>query len=259
MQPVLPALEVPLQKPQQNPLPRLSHTIVWVSVSPCLKCLDQRLLGQLAAYSPVKYWEYFQTADEPCALNEAIGLLHDYLSSEPAPVHLMGHGMSGIVALLYARRYPEQVASLTLLSVGALPAINWQAHYYGLRRLLPCSREMVLGHMARLMFGPEPARFARALPQLLARDLDGSLTLHSLAKRGQISAGGVDNVPLLVCNGSEDATVGGKRQADWAGCLKAGDRLWQCPQGRHFFHFHQAALVAEAIAYHWQLLKPVAV
>ncbi|MGB7251627.1 MAG: alpha/beta hydrolase [Phormidesmis sp.] len=243
--------------------------VLWLSVSPSLKCFDQRLLSQLAKVAPVRRWEYCQTPDEPCCIESVIETLHDYISHRVAleassgqrdhKLHLLGHGVSGTVALLYARRYPQHVASLSLLSVSAMPAVNWQAHYYALRQLLPCSREIVLAQMARLMFGDRPIRFAKALSQLLVRDLDSHFTLHSLANRKKISPGGAD-VPLLVCNGQTDrltspnslAHNSAQLEISWEEWLKPGDRSWLCPDGNYFFHFHHPAIVANRIADYWQ-------
>ncbi|MEL6555204.1 MAG: alpha/beta hydrolase [Cyanobacteria bacterium J06621_11] len=233
--------------------------LLWLSISPHLKCFDRRLLAQLVKTYPVRTWEYAQTADEPCCLDSVVAALHEYVSDRTAlarrsgqaeyKIHLLGHGISGVVALMYARCYPQHVASLTLLSVNAKPAVNWQAHYYALRQLLPCSREMILVQMAQMMFGHQPARFSKALAELLARDLDSSLSLHSLAHDIEISVGATD-VSLLVCNGEQDAIVQAQRATLWRQCMKPEDRIWQCPEGHHFFHFHHAELVASLITKH---------
>ncbi len=240
-----------------------SPNVLWLSVSPHLKCFDQRLLSQLAKVTSVQLWEYSQTADEPCCIDTAVASLHDYLKDRPYETHLLGHGVSGMVALLYARRYPQQVASLTLISVAALPAVNWQAHYYALRQLLPCSREMVLAHMTRLLFGEQSARFTKACTHLLAQDLDSSLTLHSLADHAKIPPG-LTAVPLLICNGEADAVARGQKQPLWNDWTTSHDserqsaderssfHLWHCPGGHHFFHFQHAATVANRIADYWQ-------
>ncbi|NJM96430.1 MAG: alpha/beta hydrolase [Phormidesmis sp. RL_2_1] len=231
--------------------------VLWLSISPSLKCFDQRLLATLTQCAPIRRWDYCQTLDEPCSLEAVVAALHEYLcqaTTPPRKVHLLGHGVSGVVALMYTRQHPENVASLTLLSVGALPAVNWQAHYYALRRLLPCSREMVLAQMTRLLFGQQPCRLTKAIAQLLSQDLDNHLTLHSLAHHTKISPGGVE-VPLLVCSGEFDAIVSFQQQQAWYDWMKPGDRLWVCPQGHHFFQFHHFEAVADAIAQHWQTLS----
>jgi|GEM_PF-2838428 len=72
----------------------------------------------------------------PTSLDAALVLLHDYLKEGDRPLHLLGHSTGGLLGLLYAHRYPERVRSLTLLSVGVHPAIDWQAHYYIQRQML---------------------------------------------------------------------------------------------------------------------------
>ncbi len=228
---------------------------LWLSVSPHLKCFDQRLLSQLVKRTIIQRWEYSQTLDEPCSIDAVVDALHDYLSQRDRQIHLIGHGVSGIVGLIYARRHPERVASLTLLSVGALPAVNWQAHYYALRQLLPCSREIILGQMTRLLFGQQSIGFTKALAQLLARDLDSNLTLHSLAHHTEVSSGGVA-VPLLVCTGAIDSIVCTQKQMLWHDWMKPTDRLWICPEGNHFFHFYHFKAVAEVISEHWHAPHP---
>ncbi len=233
--------------------------MLWLSVSPNLKCFDRRLLSRLTSTVPVRHWAYSQTVDEPCCIASVVASLHEYVSDRAAlerrsgqahyQVHLLGHGVSGIVALLYARRYPQHVASLTLLSVNPMPAINWQAHYYALRQLLPCSREIILAQMTKLLFNQQQPRFAKALSCLLAKNLDSSLTLHSLAHHATIPSGGT-NVPLLVCNGDADSIVCSQEQSLWHDYMKPGDRLWHCPEGKHFFHFDYAKETADVIKQH---------
>ena len=233
--------------------------LLWLSVSPHLKCFDRRLLSQLAKTAPVRQWEYFQTVDEPCSVDAVVALLHEYVSDRATlerqsgnphyKVHLLGHGVSGAIALLYARRYPAQVASLTLLSVNAMPAVNWQAHYYALRQRLPCSREIVLAQMSKILLGNQPPRLYKALAHLLAKDLDSSLTFHSLAHHAKLPGGGTA-VPLLVCNGEQDAIASCQKQSPWHDFMKLSDRLWQCPKGNHFFHFRHATATAKVITEH---------
>ncbi|MEM6255398.1 MAG: alpha/beta hydrolase [Cyanobacteria bacterium P01_D01_bin.156] len=230
----------------------LPHAL-WLTVSPQLKRFDQRLLCCLSKRVSVMRWEYIQTEDEPCSLDVAINLLYDYLQGHFAhthkSVHLIGHGLSGIVGWLYAQQYPEHVKSLTLLSVGANPAVNWHAHYYALRQLLPCSREVVLAQMVRILFGPRSHGITRSLVHMLAQDLDTGLALHSLLDRQSVKPARV-KVPLLVCQGGHDAVVDGATQ--WQPWLKSSDRIWTCPEGHHFFHFDQPRQVETAVLNHWR-------
>jgi surfactin synthase thioesterase subunit len=277
--------------------PKVPPNVLWLSVSPHLKGFDQRLLGQLVKTATVRRWDYCQTADEPCCTDDVIDSLHEYLSERASleksweeknweetsweaetampQVHLLGHGLSGVIGLLYARRYPQYVASLTLLSVGSLPAVNWQAYYYALRQHLPCSRERVLAQMTQLLFGEQPCRFSRALAELLTRDLDNSLTLHSLAHHTHIEPSRVE-VPLLICNGAADAIMQSQKEPCWDKWMhlrNGADQsdqadhphrspqspqsfdLWHCPQGNHFFHFHHPQSVAAKITSYWHQLS----
>lgn len=117
-----------------------SPDILWLNTSPSLQCFDRPLLRYLCRQGLVGKWEYRQSQDEPCSLDIALVLLHDYLKSQNQPVHLIGHSTAGLLGLLYARQHPERVRSLTLLAVGANPAVDWQAHYYIQRQLVECDR-----------------------------------------------------------------------------------------------------------------------
>lgn len=229
---------------------------LWLTVSPRLKRFDQRLLCRLSKRVSIARWEYIQTADEPCCLDVVINLLCEYLYKNFAQanrrVDLVGHGLSGIVGWLYAQRYPEHVRSLTLLSVGANPAVNWHAHYYALRQLLPCSREMILAQMARMLFGPRSCDMTRILVQILQQDLDSGLALHSLVDCQKIKSTKIQP-PLLVCRGGHDAVVDVSER--WQSLLKSNDRVWTCPKGYHFFHFDYSRLVETAILNHWQRVE----
>ena len=224
---------------------------LWLCANPQLQHLDQRLLQRLNQQTDVRCWSYLQTADEPCDFETAVELLHDYLQPQPQPIHLIGHSLSGVVGLLYARQYPEQVKSLTLLSVGAKPASGWHAHYYALRQLLPCSRAAVLNQMVRLLFGPQSVAKATDMAKMLAQVLDTELAPHSLGHRNVVSQGGIEP-PLLVCHGSHDVMMDANAKVLWKQWLKPGDRLWSCPEGRHFFHHEYPQRSSQIILEFWQ-------
>lgn len=224
---------------------------LWLRTNPQLKHLDQRLFKRLNQQTDVRCWNYMQTADEPCCLETAVALLHDYLQAQAQPVHLIGHSLSGVVGLLYARQHPERVKSLTLLSVGAKPASGWHAHYYALRQLLPCSRAAVLNQMVRLLFGPQSPNKTAGIAKLLAQVLDTELAPHSLGNRNVIPQGGIEP-PLLICHGSYDVIMDANATALWKQWLKPGDRLWSCPEGRHFFHHEYPQRSSQIVLEFWR-------
>jgi pimeloyl-ACP methyl ester carboxylesterase len=221
--------------------------ILSLSVSPSLRRFDQPLLSYLSKQLPVAQWEYSQTPDEPCSLEAALNLLHEYLQG-CKPLHLIGHGTGGLLGLLYARRHPEQVKSLSLLSIGVHPAIDWQAHYYVHRQLLSCSREAILVQMVHHLFGPQTA--TRRLVKVLEQDLDRSLSPHTLFRRISIPSGNVA-MPLMVCGGAEDIVVDPNQFQGWYEHFKLNDRLWLCPQAGYFFHYFHPEAVGQQLLDFW--------
>lgn len=224
-----------------------------INTSPSFQKLHGQLCAALAQVATVGCWEYQQTADEPLSLEIGVTLLHDYLKSSDRPLHLLGHGSSGCLALLYARRHPERVRSLTLLAVGAHPAVDWHAHYYARLQLLPCSRRTILRQMACGLFGHCSQPVERELVELLDRDLRTALSPHTLFRRVQVEAGGV-SVPLLACGSQDDPIVAPNALSDWQSWLKPSDAIWLCPSGRYFFHHRYPKLTARRIAEFWQTL-----
>ncbi len=223
--------------------------ILWLNTSPCFQCFDLPLLRYLSGQSSIARWEYYQSQDEASSLNVAGQLLHDYLQSHDQPMHLIGHSTGGLLGLLYTRQYPEKVKSLTLLGVGVHAAIDWQAHYYIHRQFL--SRQATLNAMVYNLFGYHEERTIKSLVSILERDLDCSLSPHSLFQRLCIPPGGVP-VPLMVCGSADDIIVESDALQGWQPWLKEGDRLWSYPQGGHFFHFFYPQQVGAKIFSFWK-------
>lgn len=232
---------------------------VWLNASPSLKLFDRPLIDQLSQSVVVERWQYRQTLDQGSSIEGAVEQLRDYLKSDP--VHLIGHGLSGIVGLQFARQYPNQVRSLTLLGVSSKPATTWQAHYYVQRQLLPCSQTQLLVQTIRSIFGkrlpaslPSESRFAAIdrLVSMFERDLEEAPALHSLFEVKSLPQGGV-NVPLLVCGSKTDPVVNLPALQDWQRWLKANDLVWICESGSHFFHYFYARLVAQEILNFWSM------
>lgn len=225
---------------------------LWLNVSSALQEFNRPLLKHLSQRISIAQWEYSQTPDEPLSLEIALGLLHDYLQHHDRPVHLIGHSTSGLLGLLYARRYPEKVRSLTLLSVGVHPAVDWQAHYYAQLERLPCSRETLLTQMVYNLFGHQSRPIIREILRILEGDLSSSLSPHTLYQRVSFFPGGV-TVPLLVCGSQDDMIIDSNLLQGWQPWLKESDRIWQCSKGRHFFHYFHSQQVGEQITNFWRL------
>ena len=243
-----------------------SAQVVSICTSQSLRRFDLPLLRSLSRQYNVAQWEYCQEPDEPVDLNMAIALLHEYLQTCQGAVHLVGHGISGLVGWLYARQYPERVRSLTLLSVGVNLNVSWHHHYYEQRQLLSCSRETMLMRTAFYLFGYRDKEMLHWLADLLKQDLDNSLVPYffnpssaDIIPKSPMSPTLID-VPMLVCGAMDDHIVdgGGNFYHKWRSQLKDSDRLWLSKQGKHFFHYTQSQSVSNQIRYFWQSLHLVA-
>jgi len=234
-------------------------TLLWVSASPSLKHFDLPLLKILNKNYAVARWEYQQSNDEASSLVEAINLLVDYLKQYDRPIHLAGHGISGVVAMYAAERVPELVKTLTLLGVAPQPGLTWHAHYYLQRLTTPCSQTRVLAQFSRELFGSSPHSI-KTLVNLLQNDLGSSPSPHSLYKIANLDSVMLQ-VPLLLCSGELDFVVSPKVAQAWTKFMKSGDRIISVPNGRHFFHYHfpdQVAIeITQFLSQKTALLIPV--
>jgi pimeloyl-ACP methyl ester carboxylesterase len=232
-----------------------SPQIVWLNTNPSFRHFDQKLLRELAQIHRVAYWEYQQELDEATTLDDVICLVDDYLQSINQPVHLIGHSTGGLIGLLYARKYPEKVKSLTLLSVGVYPASDWKAHYYIQYQLLPFGRDHILQHLARHLFPCQSKNTQAAVFKLLKRDLIESFSLHSLYQRISICPAQVP-VPLMVCGSQTDYVITHSELEEWRSFFYPGDRLRWFPEGGHFFHHFYPQQVKAEILQFWGSLEP---
>lgn len=228
-----------------------------LNVSPAFKCFNRPLLRELSQAIDVSQWEYVQSPDEPCSLDAGLVLLHDYLKQRDRPVHLIGHGISGLLGLLYARRHPERVRSLAMLSVGVYPAIDWQSHYFMQRQLLRCSRMFVLTQTVTYLFGAQCKLMTQRLVSVLEKDLMTSPSPNALGSPTYIPPEGVP-VPFMVSRGEYDTVIDPNALEQWHPWFKTHDFQWECPQGRYFFHHSHPHKVAEVIIDFWRSLEPSA-
>ncbi len=223
---------------------------LWVNTSASLQRFDQPLLQYLATSVGIARWAYRQTPDEPSDLEIPVQLLHEYLQQQDRPMHLVGHGTSGLVALLVARQFPEYVRSLTLLGVGYQASLDWIAHYYFHLKFLDCCREQIFYQLVTDLFGRQnPARHCY-FRQILEQALATSPSPHSMIQTATVPKGGV-SVPLMACRGTDDVVVDSLEIEGWREWLKESDRIYHCPHGRHFFHSTHPQLVGHQILDFW--------
>ncbi|NJO95763.1 MAG: alpha/beta fold hydrolase [Pleurocapsa sp. CRU_1_2] len=227
---------------------------IWINANPSFKYFDGRIIRYLSQQIPIAYWEYHQEIDEASSIEIGITLLHDYLKSKSQPIDLIGHGTGGLLGLLYARKYPQRVKSLTLLGVGCSPSIDWQAHYYQMRKLLPCSQDIILARMVQMMFGHQSQTNTKKLVETLKQDLYTAPTAHSLYQLDRVQPGGV-LMPMMVCGSENDGISDRSALQGWSDYLKDEDLLWLNPLGHHFFHYFFPENTGRKIIKFWQKLE----
>ncbi|MEM1393501.1 MAG: alpha/beta hydrolase [Cyanobacteria bacterium P01_H01_bin.150] len=225
---------------------------IWVSGSPSLRGLSTPLINKLAEYTNISGWEYIQSIDEPACMDTAVELLHSYLKTKDAPINLIGHGIGGTISLMLARKYPEFVKSLTLLSVAAQPAKTWHVNYYQQRDIYTLSKTEALLNTLHNVFRNKYPCCLRNLIDNFYRDLENLPLMHSLLKLENLPLEGV-SMPLMVCGGQIDMILGYPDFHAWKKYLKPEDTLWKCPQGGHFFHYFYPEIVTHQILHFWKL------
>jgi pimeloyl-ACP methyl ester carboxylesterase len=226
---------------------------LWLNASPSLLRFDLPAIHYLSGHLAIAQWEYRQHQDEASSLDIALNLLNDYLQTIPQPIHLIGHSTGGLLGLMYARKYPEKVKSLTTLGLGVNPAVDWPSYYYILREALPCSRQLILSRLAKNLFGSQRDSYHKAFIEILAKALDSSLSPHSLYQRVSLPTGGISQ-PLMICGSQDDRIITHQQLRGWKMYFKEGDRLWECPQGFHFFHYFHPQAVGQQVLKFWHSL-----
>ena len=228
---------------------------LWVSASPSLKYFHRRLLNNLSKVVELEFWEYYQTLDESSSIEGAVNLLDEHLSKSDRPVHLIGHGIGGVIALCYSRIYPTKVASLTLLSVAVQPGINWHSYYYTQLQSLPFSRDCILKSVASNLFPHTCASHVHGLVDRLERDLIESPSNHSLFRLDILAEGGLE-MPVMICGSQDDPVISAPALYGWTSYFKSIDTIWRSSTGGHFFHHFHSELVSYQIQQFWQKLDP---
>jgi len=221
--------------------------VLWIDLQPTLYCLNKRVAQLLSRSFAVQRWSFQHDLDESCSVATVHELLRQTLVASLEPMHLVGHGISGTIACLFAEKYPSLVKSLTLLSVDTLSANHWSSHYLDMRSQLPSSRQAILNHLSSLLFSNHNPRALEVLPCLLAKCLDTEFIQGSIVNQEYISNLRAPKVPLIVLNGESDFVVQVNSRARWSKTLKFGDRFVCMKKGRHFFQFDQSQQAAQLI------------
>ncbi|MDJ0620226.1 MAG: alpha/beta hydrolase [Calothrix sp. MO_192.B10] len=221
--------------------------IVWVSGSPYLRCLHIPLLKKLFRNTNVSVWEYIQSLDESACMDTAIELLHSYLKTKESPVNLIGHSIGGTIALVFARKYPQLVKSLSLLAVAAQPARTWHVNYYQQRQIYTLNQGEALSNTLHHIFRDKFPCNQSKLMDKFYQDLENLPLMHSLFQIEQLPTGGV-SMPLMICSGQIDMILGYPELHEWEKYLKPEDIVWKCPQGGHFFHYFYPEIVSKQIS-----------
>ena len=230
---------------------RDAFDVLWVSGSPSLRCFSMPLIKRISKHIDIAGWEYFQSLDEPGCMNTAVELLYSYLKTKQLPTHLIGHGIGGTIALIFARQYPQFVKSLTLLSVAAQPANTWHINYYQQRQIYSLSRREALLNTIYNLFREQVIYHPQKLINNSNKDLDNLPLMHSLFDIEKLPVGGV-SMPLMICGGQVDPILSYLELYKWKQWLKPEDIIWKCPQGGHFFHYFEPDLVCEEISKFWE-------
>ncbi len=180
------------------------------------------------------------------SLDDFLGELEAVLAAAEvaSPVVLAGHSLGGVIALAYARRFPERVAGLVLLDSSHPDQLA------GFAAVTDAERLGAEAEDRRLMAEQYPER----------PDLD------SLLGQGPLGVGELGELPVIVV--SRTVKTGAERPADvtvgdW-GYSQAREMVWQRLQAElatlstraqpiqlsasgHYVHFDQPQEVAEAM------------
>ena len=214
-----------------------TNKILWIDLQPSLYCLFKRTAQNLDHHFEVKRWSFEHDLDESCDVDIVHSLLRQTIESSSTQVHLVGHGISGTIAHLYAQKNPERISSVSMLSVDTHSTNQWTNHYHSMRSQLPCSRFHILSHLSSLLVDRSSEQIRNIVTRLLARCLDNDFVYGSIIKSQKIENINKANVPILVINGEKDFVVDKQSHDRWKNILKPGDCYQQISDGRHFFPF----------------------
>ena len=107
--------------------------ILWIDLQPSLYCLFKRTAQILGQHFEVKRWSFEHDLDESCDVEVVHSLMKHTIENSSNPVHLVGHGISGTIAYLFAQKYPNNILSVSVLSVDTHSTNQWTSHYQSMR------------------------------------------------------------------------------------------------------------------------------
>ena len=221
--------------------------ILWIDLQPSLYCLFKRTAQSLGQHFEVKRWSFEHDLDESCDVEVVHRLMRHTIENSSHPVHLVGHGISGTIAYLFAEKYPNNISSVSVLSVDTHSTNQWTSHYQSMRSQLPCSRFHILSHLSRLLVDRKTDQVGQIMTRLLAKCLDNDFVYGSVFKSQTITNLKKAEVPILVINGEKDFVVDEQSHDRWRHYLKPGDCYQKVANGRHFFPFTEWSQTAKMI------------
>ena len=140
--------------------------ILWIDLQPSLYCLFKRTAQALGQNFEVKRWSFEHDLDESCDVEVVHSLMRHTIENSSHPVHLVGHGISGTIAYLFAEKYPNNISSVSVLSVDTHSTNQWSSHYQSMRSQLPCSRFHILSHLSRLLVNSKNEQVGNIMSRL---------------------------------------------------------------------------------------------
>jgi pimeloyl-ACP methyl ester carboxylesterase len=168
----------------------------------------------------------------PATYQAAADDLHALLRAGhvPGPYLLVGHSLGGLLARLYARDHPTEVAGVVLLN--GTP-VNW---FPTVRRLLP---DVFLGPLVR---NPEGFDLADGLASLTPLDVPGALGRRPLAVLWTAN----QPPPGLPASATQQLEAVWEAEQARLGRLSAASRLQRVAASGHYLQRDQARLVIDA-------------
>jgi pimeloyl-ACP methyl ester carboxylesterase len=149
--------------------PETHHTVVFVHGNPGSGDSWQGLIDSVATFARCiapdmpGYGESDKSADFEYTIDgyaRHLGALLETLDT--ASIHIVGHDLGGVWGLAWAASNPRQLASLTLMSIGALPGYRW--HRYARMYRIPVLGELVLLGATRRAVAPVLGRGSQHAP-----------------------------------------------------------------------------------------------